>query len=630
MAVTLAAPVVACWPGVPRAGVSGAVGVALALAVAMAAVVSSSWRPTPPALRWRAVMCVVRRVRGASPHAVCATAVLAAQAPPPLLEDLFPRSCRPGSLGRPVGSLRILISKSLDNSGGEEGSGADAATSPHASLHTPAAHISASAMQSPASDRARSPDRYVVRLSGALAALLGRAEGAELPEDELLGRLREWGLITYPSPLLGPMLEEWADVLAAEVLTQLDPTDLAIFARVGPASRTVVVASGLPRAGTGGGALLEVEDFVGSAERLAWARDNGCPWNAGTSAVAARSGHLEVLRWAREHGCEWDADTCAEAAEAGHLEVLKWAREQGCPWVEVDEEDADDIMNCCACAAKGGHLDVLKWLREQDCPWDAWTCASAAENGHLELLKWARQHGCPWEEDIEDSAMTDCCALAAGGGFLEVLKWLREQNCPWNAVTCAEAAFGGHLEVLKWAREHGCPWVEVDEIDANDIMNCCTCAAAGGHLEVLKWLWEQNCPWVEKTCANAAAGGYLEVLEWLRHHNCPWDESTFATAAGAGHMKVLRWLREHNCPWDEVTCATPSPPGASRCCSGFGSTTAPGTIGRANSRKRKDTWSCCSGRWSTVLHLLKFGRERSRRFDEVNAALCSGGRSYSH
>ena len=36
-----------------------------------------------------------------------------------------------------------------------------------------------------------SPGRYVVRLSGALAALLGRAEGAELPEDELLGRMSE-------------------------------------------------------------------------------------------------------------------------------------------------------------------------------------------------------------------------------------------------------------------------------------------------------------------------------------------------------------------------------------------------------------------------------------------------------
>jgi hypothetical protein len=63
-------------------------------------------------------------------------------------------------------------------------------------------------MQSLASDRALSADRYVVRLSGALAALLGPAEGAELPEDDLLWRLREWEQITYPSPLLRPLIEE--------------------------------------------------------------------------------------------------------------------------------------------------------------------------------------------------------------------------------------------------------------------------------------------------------------------------------------------------------------------------------------------------------------------------------------
>jgi hypothetical protein len=144
-------------------------------------------------------------------------------------------------------------------------------------------------MQSPASDRARSPDRYVVRLSGALAALLGRAEGAELPEDDLLGSLRAKGLITYPSPLLGGMLEKLPEVLAAEVLPRLPLTDLALFARVGRSSRAAVVSSGLPRAGTNGGALLKVVDFVGSVKRLAWARKNGCPWDTRTSTVGVWS-----------------------------------------------------------------------------------------------------------------------------------------------------------------------------------------------------------------------------------------------------------------------------------------------------------------------------------------------------
>ena len=52
-------------------------------------------------------------------------------------------------------------------------------------------------MQSPDSDEERFPGRYVVRLAGALAALLERAEGVELWEDELVPCLRVKGLITY-------------------------------------------------------------------------------------------------------------------------------------------------------------------------------------------------------------------------------------------------------------------------------------------------------------------------------------------------------------------------------------------------------------------------------------------------
>jgi hypothetical protein len=102
--------------------------------------------------------------------------------------------------------------------------------------------VSAAAAASP-------PARYVVRLAGALAALLGRAEGAELPEDELLGRLRAEGLITHPSPLLEPLLGEMPEVFAAEVLPRLKPTDLALLAKAGPEARAAGVASGLPRAG---------------------------------------------------------------------------------------------------------------------------------------------------------------------------------------------------------------------------------------------------------------------------------------------------------------------------------------------------------------------------------------------
>ena len=155
-------------------------------------------------------------------------------------------------------------------------------------------------MQSPAAAAACSLPHHVVRLSTALAALLGRpedAEGAEAPElseDELLVVLREAGLITYPSPLLGPLLELPA-VFAAEVLPLIDPKGRALVARVGQASRVVVVASGLPRAGTSVGVPLKIKDFITSVELLAWARENGCPWIARTCAFIAQNGHLQVL-----------------------------------------------------------------------------------------------------------------------------------------------------------------------------------------------------------------------------------------------------------------------------------------------------------------------------------------------
>ena len=59
-------------------------------------------------------------------------------------------------------------------------------------------------MQTPVAAAAERPSvsGYLARMSAALAALLGRAAGAELSEDELLLWLRVKGQITYPlSPL---------------------------------------------------------------------------------------------------------------------------------------------------------------------------------------------------------------------------------------------------------------------------------------------------------------------------------------------------------------------------------------------------------------------------------------------
>jgi hypothetical protein len=160
-----------------------------------------------------------------------------------------------------------------------------------------------------------------------------------------------------PSELLSPLLEEWPDLLRL-VLAHLDPTDCTMLARTGKPWLAVVVANNLPRAGKTAGVRLKLSEFVGSVERLAWAKDNGCPWVEETCATVARGGHLQVLQWARAHDCPWRATTCDNAAHGGHLEVLKWARAHSCEWSEM-------------------------------------TCARAAGGGHLEMLQWARQHGCP-------------------------------------------------------------------------------------------------------------------------------------------------------------------------------------------------------------------------------------------
>jgi len=314
-------------------------------------------------------------------------------------------------------------------------------------MQAPAAAAAAATATTAAADRP--PDRYVARPAGVLAEILG---AAELGEDELLLWLRELGLITYPSPLLGVLLEQ-PDVLAAGVLARLEPTDLVLFGQAGRACRAAVVAFGVPQEEVerwsddsddedtvGGPLLFRVEDFVGSIELLAWAKARGCPWDESICMHAAEGGHVEVLKWAWERRCPWDSWVCSSAAWGGHLEVLQWAREQGCEWGGLT----------CSYAAEEGHLEVLRWAHEHGCPWSASTCSSAAYGGRLHVRQWARQNGCPWDSET--------CSLAASGGNLEVLKWAREQHCPWTRRTCEGAAMGGHLDVLKWAREHGCPW----------------------------------------------------------------------------------------------------------------------------------------------------------------------------
>ena len=65
------------------------------------------------------------------------------------------------------------------------------------------------------------------------------------------------------------------------------------------------------------------------------------------------------------------ADTCRAAALGGHLDVLIWLRDEGCPW-DIGTTDG---------AVEGGHVRVLKWAIDNGCPWDNGGCCTAAHEG---------------------------------------------------------------------------------------------------------------------------------------------------------------------------------------------------------------------------------------------------------
>jgi len=303
-------------------------------------------------------------------------------------------------------------------------------------MQAPAATPAASAVDRP-------PDGHVVRPAGVLADLLG---AAELGEDELLLRLRQLGLITYRSPLLWELLEKLPEVLEAEVLAQLDPTDVVLFGQANRACRAAVVAFGVQQADgreslDGGEEEEEEEEEEGEKEddevEVEKEDEEEDPQDD-KSLDAAEQEDEEVEVESLEEGSTND-----EGTEGGPLllkfrvndfvrsvERLAWAKDMGCPW----------DTRICEYAAQGGHLEVLKWAWERRCPWDSRVCSYAAESGHLDVLRWAREHGCDWDDQT--------CMYAAWGGHLEVLSWAHEHGCSWRASTCSRAAAGGHLRVL--------------------------------------------------------------------------------------------------------------------------------------------------------------------------------------
>ena len=230
--------------------------------------------------------------------------------------------------------------------------------------------------------------------------------------------LRAAGLITYPSPLLGGLLEKVPEMLATEVLPRVEPAGRALVARVDQASRAVVMASGLPRAGTSVEVPLKMAAFIGSIELLAWANESGCLCDARTCAAIFRHGQQQVLQWARAHGCPWSEDL------------------------------VDGNLDCCALAARGGDLDLLRWSREHGCPWNRWTVCA------LPPLGTGTWRCCSGRGRTDASgarrplrAGTSRCSTRRGCGFTVCGTTRRSPN-----ILVRPTSFRGHFVQVWWGR----------------------------------------------------------------------------------------------------------------------------------------------------------------------------------
>ena len=267
------------WGGVRRCGVARAV----------SPLVNERSRVVPPPFAFRRVPASPKKLVSAKRHASLdlrkADGWKLGTAPTPAAQPLPPFTSRPpnsamqtastAAAGRSPARYVARLAGEVDENDflAEIGPAAvtwlrEAGLTTYPSPPPPAAaHVAALPTPTCAGDESSTPRHRVLRLAG------------EVAEDEVVDKLglaaltwlRANGLLTYPSPLLGGLLEEWRDVLVKHVLERLDSTDCAILARVAKPWLAVVMANNLPRAGKSGGGAAQSCPFLG----VGWAAGLG-------------------------------------------------------------------------------------------------------------------------------------------------------------------------------------------------------------------------------------------------------------------------------------------------------------------------------------------------------------------
>lgn len=132
---------------------------------------------------------------------------------------------------------------------------------------------------------------------------------------------------------------------------------------------------------------------------IEWATANGARMRSSAMVAAAENNNLELLRWMRERNVQMTTRVASGAAYSGNVEILQFLRSGAhpCPW------DATTTF----IAAKFGHLRVLAWAMDNGCPVNHFAWAAAATFGHVPVARYLHAVGfplsCPSREDIRNN-----------------------------------------------------------------------------------------------------------------------------------------------------------------------------------------------------------------------------------
>jgi len=184
-------------------------------------------------------------------------------------------------------------------------------------------------------------------------------------------------------------------------------------------------------------------------------------FNAFTTVLAIRRGHLNCLKYAIENGCAWHRTALhVEGWNAGHYECVKYALDNK---VHVDSEVVEAVCRDCNSRIlglilpywdaqnedKSESLRLCGLFRFMDAVFENLEnrCYTVRPDEVLKCVELLRSFDCPWSGNATK--------YAARKGDVKLLRYLVNEGCPWHPDTIEAALASGNRDVMAFAEAHG-------------------------------------------------------------------------------------------------------------------------------------------------------------------------------